>query len=358
MTLAWSWWAALGMPCWSWWESLGMPCWTRWPALGIAGVLIFVVACFAGLWLVARACDESVSKPWREAAEAWTRARDALREALAGVKRGATNLAAAKRRLKRMLRELQAAGKPPSTLTPAGDAGDAAREAMAEMEAEARQAVADAGRTLADHEAEAHRRRGALAERRRDVRERARDACHDRRSRARESLAKIRRKVAGEKEIEQLRESLRDYFKGVAPRDWKDWKDWKNWKNWKNLLTGYSYRAVGTAGSLLPFVAVIIDLVYYRHFDLDALGYYSSASLPALASIALALAFLALLTFVVFLVAIVVVAVSARLAFWLLLVLAHLLTTTALYVVGVLPLTACRSTLCARLAAPGRGIDD
>ena len=284
MTFTWSWWPALGMPCWSWWESLGMPCWSRWPALGIAGVLVFAAACFAGLWLVARVGFKSVQKPrreWREAAEAWTRARDALREARADVKRGATNLAAAKRRLKRMLRELQAAGKPPSTLTPAGDAGDAAREAMVEMEEEARQAVADAGRTLGIAEEEAHRRRGALAERGRDVRARAKDACHDRRSRARERIAEIRRDVAGEKELEQLRVSLRGYFKGVAPRGWKGWKDWKDWKNWKNLLTGYSYWAV---------------------------------------------------------------------------VLAHLLTTTALDALGVLPLIACRSTLCARLAAPGRGI--
>ena len=348
-------------PFWTWWTDLGMPCWTGWPALGIAGVLVFAAACFAGLWLVARVGPKNVRKPWREwreAAEAWTRAREALREARAGVKKAATNLAAAKRRLKRMLRELQAAGKPPSTLTPAGDAGDAARDAMAEMEAEARQAVADAGRTLGVAEEEAHRRRGALAERGRDVRERARDACVQWRKGAAKCLWEIRRQVAGEKELEQLRESLRDYFKGVAPRDWKNCKDWKNWKNWKNLLTGHSYKAVGTAGSLLPFIAVSVDLIYYRHFDLDALGYYSSASLPALASVALVLALLALLTFALFLVVVVIVAVNARLAFWLLLVLAHLLTTTALYVVGVLPLTACRSTLCARLAAPGRGIDD
>lgn len=338
MTHWWTaWWAAA-----HWWT-------TWWAALGMAGALaaVFAAACFVGLRRVARGSGlpESVRKRWREAAEAWTRARDRLRDARADVKKAATNLAAEKRRLKRMLRELKAAGQPSSTLTGAGDAGDSsAREAMADMEEEARHAVADAGRTLADHEAEAHRRRGALAARRRDVRERAREACDDWRRRAKEDRAKIRREA--KEGFHRIWEFLGGYVKGIVPEDWKDWKD---------LLNGRYYYWAAGAGSLLPLVAVLLDLVYYRHFNLDALEYYSSASLPALASTALVLAFLALLTFVVLLVAVVLFVGGIRFTFWLLIALAVLLKTTALYVLGVLPLTACRSTLCARLAAPGRG---
>ena len=336
MTLRWTaWWAAA-----HWWT-------TWWAALGMAGVLaaVFAAACFVGLRRVARGrgLPDSVRKRWREAAEAWTRARDRLRVARADVKKAATNLAAEKRGLKRMLRELKAAGQPSSTLTaPATPATPSAREAMADMEEEARHAVADAGRTLAGHEAEAHRRRGALAERGRDVRERARDACDDWRRRAKEDRAKIRREA--KEGFHRIWEFLGGYVKGIVPEDWED------------LLNGRYYYWAAGAGSLLPLIAVRLDLAYYSHFNLDALEYYSSASLPALATTVLALVMLALLTFAALLAAVVLFAGGIRFAFWLLIALAVLLKTTALYVLGVLPLTACRSTLCARLAAPGRGI--
>lgn len=334
MTHWWTaWWAAA-----HWWT-------TWWAALGMAGVLATVVAaaCFAGLRRVARRSDKSVRKRWREAAEAWTAAWDALREARVGVRKAATNLAAEKRRLKRMLRELKAAGQPSSPLTGAGDAGDSsARQAMADMEEKARHAVADAGRTLADHEAEAHRLRGALAERRRDVRKRAREACDEWRRRARERRAKIRREA--KEGFHLIWKFLGGYVDGVKPMGWKDL-----------LNVVRNYWAVGSL--LLSLAAICLDLVYYRHFGLDALEYYSSASLPALATTVLTLAGVALLTFAALLAAVVLFAGGVGFAFWLPVALIALLQATALRVLGVLPLTACRSTLCARLAAPGRGTD-
>ena len=324
-----------------------MSWWMTALAFAVPGVpaAVFAAAC-AGLRLVARACGQKAKRRWRDAVEAWTAARDALRAARAERKNAAAELAAGKRRLKR---ERKAAGKQSS---PAAIGGGSAQAAVLE---EARRAVEDADRTLAGTKQEARRRRDALAAARRDLRECATASCERWR---RLGLEKNRRTVhrARRKGFERFRDFFRAY---VAGGEFPDWKDLLNASFWKNLLNAsfLKYLPNGrywTAASLvLSLVTVFVDLAYYRQFHLNALPFYGSESVPALVSTALMMAVVIVLSFGVFLVVVALLFVGVRALYWVLILAAAVLARTLLVVLSLLPLLVSRSALCARLAAPG-----
>ena len=298
-------------------------------ALAVPGVPAAVfVAAFAGLRLVARAADQEAKRRWRDAVEAWTAARDALRDAQAERKDAAAELAAEKRRLKR---EQKAAETPRSSPATTGGTAHAA------VLAEARRAVADAVRTLEYKEKEASRRQEALTTARGDLRDCATKSCQTWRENVLEtSRENVSR--AWTYDRKQLWKFLHEY---IAVDRLPSWKDLQNGNYW-------------TAASLvLPLVAVSVDLLYYRHFHLNALSFYSSASLPALASTVLMMAVLIVLSFAGFLGSVALLFVVVRILYWMLILAVAVLTRTLLVVLSPLPLLVSRSVLCAWLAAPG-----
>ena len=302
-------------------------------ALGVPGIPAAVfAAAFAGLRLVARTRDQDAKHCWQNAVVAWTKARDELRVARAERKDAAAKLAAEKRRLKR---EQRAAGKPQSSPTTTG--GPAHVVALEE----ARQAVAAAVRTLKDKEEKASRRRDALTAARDELRECATDSCRDWR---REVLAKSRGTIrtAWREGFEQLWDFLREYMSGWLTAG----------KTGLKLLKEH-YGIAASAVSLgLPLITVFVELLHYGNFHLHALPFYTSASLPALASTALMMLLVIVLSFAVFLLGIVFSFAGVRSVFWLLILAAASLGWTLLVVLSPLPLLVSRSVLCARLAAP------
>lgn len=314
-----------------------MSWWMTALAFAVPGVpaAVFAAAC-AGLWLVARTCGQKAKRRskrrWRDARDAWRGARDALRDARAELKNAAAELAAGKRRLKR---ERKAAGKQSS---PAAIGGGSAQAAVLE---EVRQAVDDADRTLTGTKQEARRRRDALAAARRDLRECATASC---RAWQRLVLEKSRRTVrrARREGLERFRSFLSEYFVGGL------------W-GLKDLLNEYYYPiAASLTTSLVPtLAAVFVDLAYYRQFHLNALPFYASASLPALASTVLMMVAVIVLSFAGFLVVVAFLFVGVRALYWVLILAAAVLARALLVVLSPLPLLVSQSALCARLAAPG-----
>ena len=304
----------------SWWMAV----------LAVPGVPAAVfVAAFAGLRLVARASGQKAKRPWRDAVKAWTAARDALGDARTERKNAAAELAAEKRRLKR---EQKAAGKPQSS--PAATGSDPAQ--TAELE-EVRRAVADAVQALKDKEEETSRRRRALTAARNDLRECAKASCERWRGFV---LWKRRRTVQRAWQEVSIRDFLREYMGGWLSAG-------------KDLLSGRYWTTASVGSLVLSLITVSVDLLYYRHFHLNALPFYASASLPALASTVLMMAVVIALSFVGFLLVVAFSFVGGRFVFrWLVLAVASL-TWTLLVVLGRLPLLVSRSALCARLAAPG-----
>ena len=301
-------------------------------ALAVPGVPAAVfAAAWAGLRLVARSAGRKANCPWRDAVEAWTIARYALRDARAERKNAAAELAAETRRL---TREQKAAGKPQSS--PATTDGDSVHSAVLE---EARRAAAAADRTLADKDEQTGRRRDALTTATDDLRKCATDSCKDWRG---DVLAKSRGTV---------RRARRNGFKRFVAFLGKYFESGlRDLKNLKALLTAH----YTIASSLVSLVAVLVDIAYYRNFDLDALPlFYVSASLPALAATVLIMAVVTVLSFVGFLLVVAFLFVGGRFVFWLLNLAAASLTWALVTVLSPLPLLVSRSALCARLAAPG-----
>lgn len=298
-------------------------------ALAVPGVPAAVfAAAFAGLRLVARASGQEAKRRWRDAVEAWTAARDALRDAQAERKDAAAELAAEKRRLKR---EQKAAETPQSSPATTGGTAHAA------VLAEARRAVAAAVRTLEYKEKEASRRQEALTTARGDLRDCATKSCRDWRQNV---LENSRRTVQRAWQKVSIWDFLREYMGG--------------WFSAGKDLLSERYWTTASVGSLvLSLITVSVDLLYYRHFHLDALPFYASASLPALASTALMMAVVIVLSFVGFLFVVAFSFVGGRFVFWWLVLSVAGLTWTLLVVLSPLPLLVSRSALCARLAAPG-----
>lgn len=285
-------------------------------------------AAFAGLRLVARR-PEATKHGWQGAVKAWTEARDELRKARAERKTAAAKLAAEKRRLKRA----EAAGKS-SPMVP----GDPAHAAVL---AEARQAVAAAVWTLKDKEDEASRRRDALTAARDKLRKCATASCRAWRQNV---LKKSRGTIdtAWREGFKQLWDFLREYMGGWLTAG----------KTGLKLLKEH-YGIAASAVSLgLTLITVFVELLHYGNFDLHALPFYTSASLPALASTALMMLLVIVLSFTVFLLGIVFSFAGVRSVFWLLILAAASLGWTLLVVLSPLPLLVSRSALCARLAAP------
>ena len=275
--------------------------------LGVPGGLAAVfAAAYAGLRLVARR-PEATKHGWQEAVEAWTKARDALRKARTERKKAAA---------------------------------EAGRR-------EAQQAVAEAARTLTDKDEEMSRRRDALAAARDELRKCATDSCWAWR---RDVLAKRRQTVrrAWRKGRKQLKVFLCRYIRGAA----KDLPERKNLPKLKDLLSGEYWIAAPLVSLALSLVAVYVDLLYYRNFRLNALPFYTSASLPALASTALLLLVVIAFLFAVFLASVTGLFVGVRIGFWLPNLAATGLKWVLLVVLSPLPLLVSRSAFCARLAAP------
>ena len=303
--------------------------------LAVLGVPAAVfAAAFAGLRLVARTSDEDAKGRWRDAVVAWTEARDALRKARTERKKAAAELAAEKRRLKS---EQKTAEKPQSST------GDPAHAAVL---AETRRAVAV--QALEDKEEDASRRRDALAAARDKLRDCATASC---RAWRRGVLAKSRRTVqrAWRKGFKQLWNFLCEYMDGWLSAA----------KIGLKLLKDYHRIAASVVSLGLPLITVFVDLLYYRNFHLNALPFYTSESLPALASTALLLLVVIAFSFVVFLLVVAAFFLGVRTLFgvrtlyWLLILAAASLRWTLLVVLSPLPLLVSRSALCARLAAPG-----
>lgn len=310
----------------SWWMA----------ALAVPGVPVAVfAAASAGLRLVARAAGRKAKRRWWNAVVARTAARYAFRDARADRKNAAAELAAEKRRLKR---EQKAAGKLQSSPTTTG--GDAALSAVLEVLEEARRAVDDAGRTLADKDEQAGRRRDALTTATDDLRKCATDSCKDWRE---DVLAKSRGTVR--RAWRNGFEDLRKFILGYVKDGWLS-----ACKDLLNRSSG-TYGAIASAG--LPLVALLVDLAYYGRFDLNTLPFYANASLPALVATALVMAVVIALSFVGFLLVVVILFLCVPTLYWLLSLAAAGLTWTLLAVLSPLPFLVSRSALCARLAAPG-----
>ena len=307
----------------SWWMA----------ALGVPGVPAAVfAAAFAGLRRVARTRDQDVKRRWRDAADALPVARDELRVARAGRKKAAAKLADEKRRLKR---EQKAAGKSQSSPMVPGDPAHAAALA------EARRAVDTAGRTLEDKKDEARRHRDAVAVARDKLRKYATASCRAWRQNV---LKKSRGTIdtAWREGFKQLWDFLREYMSGWFTAG----------KTGLKLLKEHYAIAASAVPLGLTLITVFVELLHYSNFDLHALPFYTSASLPALVSTALMMLLVIVLSFAVFLLGIVLSFAGVRSVFWLLILAVAGLAWTLLVVFSPLPLLVSRSVLCARLAAP------
>ena len=297
-------------------------------ALGVlAAVLALAAGYYGGLRVVVRFCGEKSKRRWRDAADECTEAAKSLREARSGRKAARTRLADAQRGLNRAQRGLRTVGGSGSFGTSAG--GDPAHADRA---------------LLAEQDAVVSARRNEMTARRQYVRACAMDACV-------EGAGGRWRKC-------------RQTVKEVAAK-WRDWvlgfvQDFLRvtkveCEKLLNLDKHY-YWGIGT---LLTAIAVAAELLYFRHFDVNMLQFYSSASLSAFMSTVLESLFVAVLVVVASFAVIFACLCAFLTAPSLFAVLFVMLPAMLQIVLSALPWMACHSTLCARLAAPRQedGID-
>lgn len=309
-------------------------------ALGVlAAVLALAAGYYGGLRVVVRFCGEKSKRRWRDAADECTEAAKSLREARSGRKAARTCLADAQRGLNRAQRGLRTVGGSGSFGTSAG--GDPAH---ADMVRTAEQAVTDAVRALAEQDATVAARRNEMTARRQYVRACAMDACV-------EGAGGRWRKC-------------RQTVKEVAAK-WRDWilgfvQDFlRVTKVECEKLLNLDKRYYWGIGTLLTAIAVAAELLYFRHFDVNMLQFYSSASLSAFMSAVLESLFVAVLVVVASFAVIFVCLCAFLTAPSLFAILFVMLPAMLQIVLSALPWMACHSTLCARLAAPRQedGID-
>ena len=217
--------------------------------------------------------------------------------------------------------------------------GDPAHAAVL---AEARQAVAAAVRTLKDKEEEAKGRRKALTAARNKLRKCATKSCRDWRRNVLENR-RLTVERAWENGLKKLWDFLCEYMGGWLTVG----------RNGLKLLKEQHYGIATSVVSLgVTLITVFVELLHYGNFHLHALPFYTSASLPALASTALIMLLVIVISFAVFLLGIVLSFAGVRFVFWLLILSAASSGWILLVVLSPLPLLVSRSALCARLAAP------
>ena len=302
-------------------------------ALGVlAAVLALAAGYYGGLRVVVRFCGEKSKRRWRDAADECTEAAKSLREARSGRKAARTCLADAQRGLNRAQRGLRTVGGSGSFGTSAG--GDPAH---ADMVRTAEQAVTDAVRALAV-------RRNEMTARRQYVRACAMDACV-------EGAGGRWRKCR--QTVKEVAAKWRDWILGFVQDFLRVTK--VECEKLLNLDKQY-YWGIGT---LLTAIAVAAELLYFRHFDVNMLQFYSSASLSAFMSAVLESLFVAVLVVVASFAVIFVCLCAFLTAPSLFAILFVMLPAMLQIVLSALPWMACYSTLCARLAAPRQedGID-
>ena len=171
-----------------------------------------------------------------------------------------------------------------------------------------------------------------------DVRKRAEEACADGRSYV----------------LEKYHEAIfRKVSVGLRKRLWKFFGNFCTCVTKKFGSIGKSIRNhQWIVGSVLPAIAVLSDFMYYFYFNFSVLPYYANISLPALVSAILWLSFLAVVSLIVSVLVIVIFVIAVLAMPWLLAASSVWLLSLLLTALSLLPLMACRSAWCARLAMP------